>query len=835
MLTGNLKKFYISIVVPSFLTIVLFIVSIYALVIPSFERNMMERKKEMIRELTNIAWSLANEYHTEASDSLLSMEKAKILAAEKIGNMHYGSDQKDYLWITDMQPVMVMHPYRKDLIGKGLSDYQDPNGKKLFLEAVDTVAQSGHGYIDYFWQWKDDSTRIVPKLSYVKAFKPWGWIIGTGIYLEDVKVEILGLEKQLLRMSSFIALVICFLLYYIIRQSLKIERKRKEAENELLLSRQKYKSLVEASTEGTLMMLEEQIIFANLKMADKLECNPEEILVREFGDLFELSWEKASSQVSRPNKSINYETRIKYGINVGKEVILSISKIDFNNQNAFIIILKDVTRQKQFEKETDQLSYKLQSSLLLMNQPIKNFAREILYCSSESTILEAAQLMVRKNRKELFIRQNDQLIGTLSGQDLAERVLAKGMSPDKPVISVMSAPVEVIPEKALLFEAVLLCRQKGLSHLALADIQGQITGLARLDEMTNLEHNSTGFMIHEVEDSETTGQVRAVYQRLPVLIKALIDSGANAYSITRVTTSLADAITKKIIELSIEEIGLPPCRFAFLVLGSEGRMEQSLVTDQDNAIVFEDEDLASSFEAKSYFQKLANKVNHYLDYVGYDFCKGNIMARNPEWTQNLATWKTYFTNWLKNSDPQSILDATIFFDFRCLYGEQEFVDELNKHIQNEMKGKAVFFHHLSQSVMKFKPPINLFGNIVGDSESGEKPHIDLKKLIFPIVGFARIYSLKNNLAERNTPERYEKLLAQKYINRDLFVELRQSYDFLMLKRFKAQVDLIMKNKKPDNMLNTADLTEIEKGMLKKIMSDISLLQTQLNFDFKGTA
>jgi signal transduction histidine kinase len=277
-------KISLSIVVPSFLTIILFIISIYALVIPSFERNMMERKKEMISELTNTAWSLVSDYFDETQKKLISMEEAMQMAASKIEKMRYGPDQKDYFWISDMRPAMIMHPYRKELIGSELSTYQDPNGKKLFVEAVKAVEGNGEGYIDYFWQWKDDSTRIVPKLSYVKGFQPWGWIIGTGIYIEDVKEEIADLEKRLLRISFFIALLICFLLFYIIRQSLKIERKRKEAENDLLLSRQKYKSLVEASTEGTIMMMGRKIIFANLKMADKLDCNPEEIMEQKFDE-----------------------------------------------------------------------------------------------------------------------------------------------------------------------------------------------------------------------------------------------------------------------------------------------------------------------------------------------------------------------------------------------------------------------------------------------------------------------------------------------------------------------------------------------------------------------
>jgi len=183
----DLRKFFLSIVLPSILAISLFIISFYVIIIPSFEKNMMESKKEMISELTNSAWSLIDEYYNEYRDGHIGREEAMQLAASRIGKMRYGDEEKDYFWITDMRPFMVMHPYRQELNGTDLSDYKDPQGKRLFVDAAEIVSENGEGYIDYIWQWKDDTTLIVPKLSYVKGFPQWEWIIGTGIYLEDVK------------------------------------------------------------------------------------------------------------------------------------------------------------------------------------------------------------------------------------------------------------------------------------------------------------------------------------------------------------------------------------------------------------------------------------------------------------------------------------------------------------------------------------------------------------------------------------------------------------------------------------------------------------------------
>ena len=277
----NLNKFFISIVFPSILAIGLFILSIYLVIIPSFEGNIMEEKKVMISELTNTAWSLLEEYEQEYKNGNFTKEEAQRLAASRIKRIRYGQERKDYFWIIDRHPTMIMHPYTSELIDSDLTNYEDPKGKKLFVEANELVAKNGDGFIEYMWQWKDDSSRIVPKLSYVKGYDPWEWIIGTGIYLEDVKEEIRILRNRLLRISFLITLVISTILSFVIRQSLGIENKRKDAESKLLMSRQKYKSLVEASTEGTLMFLNETIIFSNVKFNQLIiQCNSLKIIIK---------------------------------------------------------------------------------------------------------------------------------------------------------------------------------------------------------------------------------------------------------------------------------------------------------------------------------------------------------------------------------------------------------------------------------------------------------------------------------------------------------------------------------------------------------------------------
>ena len=200
----------------------------------------------------------------------MSEAAARAAAILQIQNIRYGTGNKDYCWITDLQPRMIQHPYRPDLNGTDLGGFRDPKGKRLFVEMVRVVEKSGAGYVDYMWQWMDDPGRIVPKISYVRDFKPWGWIIGTGIYIEDIRAEIAGIKKRLLLVLLLISAAMALLLTFIVRQNLKTEMKRTAAERDLLESREKYKALVEASTEGTWMILAGATMYANKKMAEIL-------------------------------------------------------------------------------------------------------------------------------------------------------------------------------------------------------------------------------------------------------------------------------------------------------------------------------------------------------------------------------------------------------------------------------------------------------------------------------------------------------------------------------------------------------------------------------------
>ena len=182
-----MKRLVLRTTLPALLAIGLFSGVVFFSFLPSLSRAVMDQKRLMIRELTDASWNILARFEAEERADRLSRAEAQTAAVEQTRSLHYGQEGKDYFWIIDMQPRMIVHPYRPDLEGTDLSQFADPHGKLIFVEMARVVQENGAGYVSYMWQWKDDPERIVPKLSYVKGFAPWGWIIGTGVYTDDVR------------------------------------------------------------------------------------------------------------------------------------------------------------------------------------------------------------------------------------------------------------------------------------------------------------------------------------------------------------------------------------------------------------------------------------------------------------------------------------------------------------------------------------------------------------------------------------------------------------------------------------------------------------------------
>lgn len=239
------RKEILKVTLPSLLTVLFFVVAIFVVALPIFKSNLLEEKKQTLTAVTAVANGILTYYQGLAEAGEISLATAQARAIAQIRQFRYGQNGKDYFWINNQTPRMIMHPYRSDLEGVDLSTYTDSSGLHLFQTMVDLVKPNGVGFVLYRWQWNDEPGRIDPKLSRVQLFRPWGWIIGTGIYLDEVEKEIALLVRKMTYISAGILGVILLLSAHIVRNGARETARRLAAEGEL----NSYKNLLEEQAE----------------------------------------------------------------------------------------------------------------------------------------------------------------------------------------------------------------------------------------------------------------------------------------------------------------------------------------------------------------------------------------------------------------------------------------------------------------------------------------------------------------------------------------------------------------------------------------------------------
>jgi CBS domain-containing protein len=343
--------------------------------------------------------------------------------------------------------------------------------------------------------------------------------------------------------------------------------------------------------------------------------------------------------------------------------------------------------------------------------------------------------------------------------------------------------------------------------------------------------DSLSFFIVTVKAAETVDDLRICYIRLQRFIKPLINSEISIKYITNITSAFSDTVTKRLIELAIKDLGQPPVKFSFICLGSEGRREETLLTDQDNAIIYDDAPKGKEKAVSEYFNTLGERVCNSLNLIGYSFCRGNIMAKNPKWCQPYSVWEDYFSDWITTPEPQNLLEASIFFDLRNIYGADEQTARLRVMIFDLIKANPVFLYHLAYNTYLTKVPHVTSGNIITDKTTDL---LDLKTAVSLITMFTRTYALQSKISATGTLERLEALKARNIISEDTIEELVFGFNYLMKLRLKNQTHLSDKNLQLSNSLNPKKLIDIEFSFLKKVLSLLPIYQNKIKTDFRIT-
>ena len=476
-------------------------------------------------------------------------------------------------------------------------------------------------------------------------------------------------------------------------------------------------------------------------------------------------------------------------------------------------------------------------NLPFFNQPISAMFRpRIITCPADTTIQVASEKMSRSGSSAILVKnEKKEIQGLVTDADLRDKVLAKKLLYSEPVKKIMSSPVITVPADCQVFEAFLKMTTKDKRHLAVTNKESRIIGFITEKNLITAQTNSTYLLIKTIQSAQNIDQLKGIHSRICELLLDPIKNGANTEYITKLITAFSKAIIDKIIGFNINEIGEPPCRFVFMIMGSEGRNEETLISDQDNAILYEDLiDPDDAANAKAYFTRLAKHVCSQLNIAGYKFCDGDNMAQNPKWCQPLSTWKKYFSNWIRSIDPEKILYSSIFFDFRGTWGDLSLSEELKSFLLESVKKGPGILKCMTENSLRFKPPLSFFGKFIVEEKGDHEGAFDIKKTILPIIDFARIYSLKEGISSTNTLDRLFRLYTKHTLTTKEYLNIIRSYNHMMKLRFLRQITTIMDEKEePDNYINPLNLSSVDQAMLKEVFRIIEKIQQKLKVEFIG--
>ncbi|MBI5251070.1 MAG: cyclic nucleotide-binding/CBS domain-containing protein, partial [Desulfomonile tiedjei] len=477
-----------------------------------------------------------------------------------------------------------------------------------------------------------------------------------------------------------------------------------------------------------------------------------------------------------------------------------------------------------------------QEMLYLFNVEVGDVVRrppEIIHASQ--TIQQAAERMSELEIGSLLIQdQTGEIAGIVTDKDLRKKVVARGHDYAAPVATVMSSPVRTIPSNTLCFDALLHMMNERLNHLAV-ERGKQIVGMVSVHDIMVQQGSSPLHLFREIVSQRKIEDLYPLSEKIPRVVRALVEEGARANNITRIISVLNDQIVQRLLTLLNEQMGPAPHPFCWITFGSEGRKEQTFKTDQDNALIYDTpaDDWDQIKLAKLYFRRFGNEAAHRLNDCGYPLCKGQMMASNPRWRKPFRVWRDYFDRWMVSPEPEEVLNAMIFFDFRPAYGKLELAENLRDYLSMQAPSRGIFLLHLARDCMAAKSPLTFFKNFVVEKDGKYKNHLDLKTQgLTTFVNFARLMALRHGITETNTLARLEILAENEWLPRELYMETRDAYEFQMQLRLVNQLRMIEAKQAPNNYVDPGELSELEKQTLKEAFAVIGRIQSYVKSEFR---
>ena len=491
-------------------------------------------------------------------------------------------------------------------------------------------------------------------------------------------------------------------------------------------------------------------------------------------------------------------------------------------------------------EETDKIfsDYLPNSNNDIVNFQTANYTKNPITCDSHSTLKEAAIIMsTNKIGCIIVVDALKNPVGIITNSDIKNKI-ATGLFPiETPVTNIMSSPVITNKKSLTVADGQLQMIKHNIGHLCITKdgtVNSKLIGVLTHHDVLVTLGNNPSVILKEIKRAKRTKTLRTARLKANNLLKNYLEQNIPISHIINIISQINDAVTERAIEIALKKMSTkPPVNFSWIALGSQGRKEQLLFTDQDNAIIFENVEDDKYNETKAYFLELAKYVTKSLNKIGFVYCEANMMASNTEWCKSISEWKHQFNDWILNPDDKAILLSSIFFDFNSVYGASNLTDELSEFIFKTLDDSSVFFKFLGRDALKNPSPLGFFKQFSVEKNGDQKDLFNIKnRALMPLIDAARLLILSNKIKGiNNTAERYEKLAEIEPQNKELYESC--SYAFKALVKFKTKQGLLHNNS--GKFIEIETLTKEEQLKLRRCFKPLNEIQEvlKLRFDLKN--
>jgi len=455
-------------------------------------------------------------------------------------------------------------------------------------------------------------------------------------------------------------------------------------------------------------------------------------------------------------------------------------------------------------------------------------------CSPSHSIKEAAIQMSEQRVGSIVITENQLPIGIVTDKDLRVKVATGNFDILSSITTIMSSPVQTFPESLSVAEAQIAMLSHKISHLCITKDgtpKTPVLGILSEHDIVVLHGNNPSVFIKEIKRATSTAQLSQIRKKTTVLLQNYMDKKVPISFVCRIISTINEHITEKIIAFSEKEMTYKaPVPFTWLSLGSQGRREQLLMTDQDNALIFADVPPEQQENVHRYFLSLAEKITEKLQQVGFDYCPAAMMASNPAWCLSLTDWKIQFKHWIHKPDKEAVLKCTIFFDIHPIYGSQSLYNQLINSIFNEIQRYEIFLNFLGQNALINPPPLSFFRQFLVEQNGEHKDQFDLKsRALMPLIDAARLLCLSLKIPNAtNTNARFEQLALAEPQNKLLYDDCNMAFKSLL--RFRTEQGL--KHQNSGRYMLLSELTKSDKLNLKNCFKPIKEIQELISVRFQ---